>query len=363
MLASIFPAGAPRNRAFGVWGGVSAAAGTLGLIGSGLLVSTAGWRWIFFINLPVGVVVIAAAIRSLPADRPASGTRRFDAVGALAVTAGASLLAYAIAQTTSHPWGSARTIGLLAGATVLLGYFVIHERLVAAAPLMPLSLWRNRQVTGANLLAVVQGSSMYAMFYFTTLYQQLVLHYSALKTGLCYLPLGISILAAAGTGPMLVRRIGVRYTAAAGSLIASAGLFSLTRITVNGSLLTSIFIPTVLLGVGGGMSVIPTSIAAMSEAGTQRAGVASALLNVSRQLGGALGLAAIATFAATRTAHDALTGQPVGTALTDGFRLGFTISTAVMCGAFIIAVLLLRDDGRGQVIDLIELQASDADYY
>jgi EmrB/QacA subfamily drug resistance transporter len=358
MLASIFPAGAPRNRAFGVWGGVSAAAGTLGLVAGGLLVSAAGWRWIFLINIPAGAVVIAAAVRSLPADRPADRSRRFDAVGAVAATTGASLLAYGIAQTAAHPWGSGRTIGLLAGAAILLGYFLVHERFVADSPLMPLSVWRNRSVAGANVVAVVQGSSLYAMFYFTTLYLQLVLHYSALRTGLCYLPLGISILAGASASPGLVRRIGVRLTTAAGSLVGAVGLFLLARIPVNGSLLTDIVIPTVLIGIGGGMTMIPTSIAAMSGAPAKRTGLASALLNVSRQLGGALGLAAISTFAATRTAHESMAGHPVSVALTDGFRLGFTVSGAVMLAAFLAALLLLRDDGRGQSINLAELQAA-----
>ena len=226
MLSSVFPAGPARNRAFAIWGGVSAAAGTLGLIVGGLLVSAAGWRWIFIINLPVGVFVLAAAPRLLPADRPASesagaqpgssGRRRFDLAGAVSVTAGSSLLAYAVAQAGSHPWGSARTIGMLAGAAVLLGYFVLHERFVAESPLMPMALWGNRSVAGANITSALLSSAVFAMFYSTTLYMQQVLGYSALRTGLAYLPLGVSILVAAGLAPALVARIGVRLVTFAG---------------------------------------------------------------------------------------------------------------------------------------------------
>ncbi len=201
MLSSVFPPGPARNRAFAVWGSVSAAAGTLGLVLGGVLVSTVGWRWIFLVNVPVGALVMLSAVRVLPPDgrrARGSGLGGFDVGGAVSGTAGASLLAYAVAQTTSAGWGSGRTIGLLCGAAALIGYFVFHEARVAAAPLMPLSLWRNRSVTGANVVSALLASAMFAVFYATTLYMQQVLHYSALRTGLAYVPFGLSILVAAG---------------------------------------------------------------------------------------------------------------------------------------------------------------------
>jgi len=359
MLSSVFPAGAPRNRAFAIWGGVSAAGGTLGLIAGGLLVSVAGWRWIFFINIPVGLFVLAAATRLLPADPGRERSRgRFDLIGAVSVTGGSSLLAYAVVQTGSHPWGSARTITLLAGAAVLLGYFVLHERFVASSPLMPMALWRNGPVTGANVVTALLSSAIFAMFYSTTLYMQQVLGYSALRTGLAYLPLGLSILVAAGLAPALVSRIGVRLVAVAGAALSLAGLILFTRIPAHGQLLTDIVLPSVIVGLGGGLVLLSTTIAGMSGVPAEQHGVASALLNVSRQLGGALGLAAISTVVTSVAVRSA---GPLGAALPDaltaGFRAGFTVSAALTGLAALTALALLREDGRGQRVNLVELQA------
>jgi EmrB/QacA subfamily drug resistance transporter len=361
MLSSVFPAGPARNRAFAVWGGVSAAAGTLGLVLGGVLVSAAGWRWIFLINIPVGMVVIVSALRVLPADgrrRAASRAGGFDLGGALSVTAGASLLAYVVAQTTSAGWGTGRTIGLLCGAAVLIGYFVFHEARVAAAPLMPLSLWRNRSVTGANVVSALLASAMFAVFYSTTLYMQQVLHYSALRTGLAYVPFGLSILVAAGIAPGLVTALGIRVTSIAGSVVSLAGLVLLAGIPASGHLLTDIILPTVAVGLGAGIVIVPTSVAAMSGVTPDRHGVASALLNVSRQLGGALGLAVISAVVASSTARSAAAGHGVPTALTAGFHAGFTVSAVLVAVTIVIAAALLREDGRGQRVNLVELQAS-----
>ena len=359
MLSSLFPAGPGRNRAFAVWGSVSAAAGTLGLVLGGVLVSAAGWRWIFLVNVPVGAVIMLSAVRVLPADAPGPADRGrggFDMAGAVSVTAGASLLAYAVAQTTGAGWGSGRTIGLLCGAFVLLGYFVYHEAR-AAAPLMPLSLWRNRSVTGANMVSAVQASALFAVFYATTLYMQQVLHYSALRTGLAYVPFGLSILVAAGIAPAVVTAAGIRVTSVAGSAVSLAGLVLLARVPAGGHLLTDIIVPTVIVGLGGGTVIVPTSIAAMSGVTADRHGVASALLNVSRQLGGALGLAVIATVAASSTARSAAAGQSMVTALTAGFHAGFVLSAALVAATIVIAAALLREDGRGERVNLVELQA------
>jgi EmrB/QacA subfamily drug resistance transporter len=362
MLSSMFPAGPGRNRAFAIWGGVSAAAGTLGLILGGLLVTAVGWRWIFLVNIPVGAVVVAAALRLLPADARSEavagrGGGRFDAVGALSVTAGTSLLAYAVVQTGSHAWGSARTIALVAVAAALIGYFALHERLVARSPLMPLELWRNRSVTGANIVSALVASALFAVFYSTTLYMQQVLHYSALRTGLAYVPFGLSILVAAGFAPTLVSLAGIRWATITGALAALIGFVLLARTPADGRLVTDIIIPTVVVGLGGGLMIVPTSIAAMSGVDAARHGVASALLNVSRQLGGALGLAVISTVVASSTARSAAAGHSAPLALTDGFHTGFLVSAALVGLSVVTAAGLLRDDGRGQRVNLIELQA------
>ena len=369
MLSSIFPAGPGRNRAFAIWGGVSAAAGTLGLILGGVLVTAVGWRWIFLVNIPVGAVVVAAALRLLPADaadfRPGAavgpgGSRKrggFDVGGAISVTAGTSLLAYAVVQTGSHGWGSARTVVLLAAAATLIGYFLLHERFVASSPLMPLTLWRNRSVSGANVVSALVASALFAVFYATTLYMQQVLHYSALRTGLAYVPFGLSILVAAGVAPALVALAGIRWTTIAGALVALAGFALLIRVPADGHLLTDIIGPTVAVGLGAGLMIVPTSIAAMSGVAADRHGVASALLNVSRQLGGALGLAVISTVVASSTVRSAAAGHSMAVALTAGFHTGFLVSAVLVAVSVVTAAGLLPDEGRGQRVNLIELQA------
>ena len=362
MLTSVFPAGPARNRAFAVWGGVSAAAGTLGLILGGVLVSALGWRWIFLVNVPVGAIVMVSALRVLPPDGPRrrgarAGLRGFDLGGAVSVTAGASLLAYAVVQTTSHPWGSPLTIGLLAAAAALIGYFVIHERFVASDPLMPLSLWRNHSVTGANVVSALLSSAIFAVFYATTLYMQQVLHYSALRTGLAYVPFGMSILVGASIAPGLLSLAGIRVTSIAGSVLSLVGLGLLARVPAGGHLLTDIILPLVVVGLGAAVVIVPTSVAAMSGVAADRHGVASALLNASRQLGGALGLAVIATIVASSAARSAAAGNDAPAALTAGFHAGFTVSAALVVATIAVAAALLRDEGRGQRVNMLELQA------
>jgi len=377
MLSSVFPAGPARNRAFAVWGGVSAGGATLGLIIAGVLVTAVGWRWVFLINVPVGAIIVASALWVLPSDGPVTCAARravgatpgpgqpvrprrgFDLGGAVSVTAAASLLAYAVAQTSSHSWGAPLTIVLLAAAAALTGFFIVHERFVAADPLMPLSLCRNRSVTSANTVSVLLASATFVVFYSTTLYMQQVLHYSALRTGLAYVPLGLSILVAAAIAPAVIVLAGIRLTSIAGSLVLFAGLALLARVPASGQLLTDIIVPTVILGLGAGVVIIATSIAALSGVAADRQGVASAMLNVSRQLGGALGLAALSTVITDTTARSAAAGHAVPLALTAGFRTGFAVSAALSVVAAITAAALLREDGRGQRIKMIALQAGD----
>jgi hypothetical protein len=199
---------------------------------------------------------------------------------------------------------------------------------------------------------------MFAVFYSTTLYMQQVLHYSALRTGLAYVPFGLSILIAAGAAPGMVRLAGIRATSIAGSVVSLGGLLLLARVPADGHLLTDIILPTVIVGFGAGAVIIPTSVAAMSGVEAARHGVASALLNVSRQLGGALGLAAIATVVAASTARSAAAGNATPAALTTGFHAGFAVSAALTAASVVVAAVLLREDGRGQRINLVELQAA-----
>ncbi|MGZ4434724.1 MAG: MFS transporter [Trebonia sp.] len=254
---------------------------------------------------------------------------------------------------TSHAWGSAQTIVLLSGAAALTGYFVVHEGRVAGSPLMPLSLWRNRSVAGANIVSALLASAMFAVFYSTTLYMQQVLHYSALRTGLAYVPFGLSILVAAAAAPALVSLAGIRVTSILGSAVSLAGLVLLARVPVSGHLLTDIILPTVIVGLGAGAVIVPTSVAAMSGVTADQHGIASALLNVSRQLGGALGLA---TVVASYAARSVAAGNAAPAALTAGFHAGFAVSAALVAVSVVAAATLLREDGRGQRVNLIALQ-------
>jgi hypothetical protein len=207
------------------------------------------------------------------------------------------------------------------------------------------------------VVSALLSSAMFAVFYATTLYMQQVLHYSALRTGLAYVPFGVSILVAASVAPALVALAGVRAATAAGSLVCVAGLVLLARVSPAGQLLGDVIVPTVVVGLGAGVVIVPTSVAAMSGVAAARHGVASALLNVSRQLGGALGLAVIATIAAAATARAAAAGQATPGALTAGFHAGFAVSAGLVVAGLIAAVVLLREDGRGERVNMIELTA------
>ena len=355
MIAVQFPEGKPRNIALTAWGTTTAVSASLGLVAGGLLVTGPGWRWIFYVNLPVGTAILYASWRYLRNDRAARRGRKFDAIAAVTSTAGVSLLTYAVVQTDTHPWHSARTIGLLAGAGVLLAYFAVHELLIAAEPLLPFSLLRNRAVTGANAVSALSGAGLVSLFYFLTLYQQQVLHYSALKTGLAYLPLTGVFMVVAGLGPVLIPRIGIRYVTAGGALISAASLVLLFHVTPSGTLSGSVILPTMIFGAGLAVFYIPMTVAAVYRVPAGRAGVASALVNVTRTVGGAVALAVISTVVTSRITHQTATGHPAGDALSSGFRLAFVIITALLAAAAVFALAIFRNEGRGEKVNLAEV--------
>jgi EmrB/QacA subfamily drug resistance transporter len=332
LIASNFPKGKARDRAFALWGAAYGLSSALGLILGGLLVNGPGWRWIFLINVPIGAAVFVAALRCLPPDRPARRHERFDVVGAVTCTAGVGLLAY----------GALRASPVVVAAVLLLGYFLIHETRLAREPLVSLSLFRERTLAGANLVTAMRGAAMFALFYFATLYQQQVLGYSALKTGLAYLPLTAILLVASGLGPALVARIGMRLVLLGGSLTAAAGLLWFSRITAGGSLWWSVIAPLLVVGAGFAIMVVPSTIAALTGVPAADTGVASALLNVSLQVGGALGLAAFSAAAGSLTA--ALAG-----------------AAALMVATGMVAVTMFREEGRGAKVDVMALQQTELD--
>jgi EmrB/QacA subfamily drug resistance transporter len=315
LIALIFPEGRARSRAFAVWATATAVSSTLGLVAGGLLVDGPGWRWIFFINVPVGVLLLLAG-RFLPAPGVVRRKGDFDVVGAVTATVGVGLVAYAVLRTQ---WW------LLLAGVALLACFAFHESAVARRPLVDLALLRNRSVSGANLIQAIRAGALFGAFYLATLFMQQVLGTSALMTGLAYMPLTVIMIGASWAAPTLVRRFGIRAVVTSGMLVAAGGLLWLGAISPTGGLLGNVVVPLVVAGSGFGIVIVPLADAALSGVAPSDSGVASALLNVSAQLGGALGLAVLATTAATRAGE-----RPDAAALTDGYGLAFVISALLM---------------------------------
>jgi EmrB/QacA subfamily drug resistance transporter len=361
MIASTFPDGPARNRAVAIWGAIGGISGSLGVTIGGLLASGPGWRWIFFVNIPVGLFMLAVGPRYLDADRPARRHHTFDVTGAVTVTAGTTLLAYAVSQTSTHPWGSARTIGLLAGAAALIGYFALHEIRFSKEPLIPFSIFSNRSVTGANVVGLLVGGGMFATFYFFSLYQQEVLGYSALKTGIAYLPLTGTLMVFAAITPVLIPRIGVRWLLAAGGLIAAAGMFMFALDSPTGSLWADVIAPSLVVAPGLALTFVPMTLAAVAGVPSSDTGIASGLANVSRTMGGALGLAIIATLATDLTSSQLRAGESARSALGNGYSLGFIISACLLAASAVAAIVLFRDEGRGKKVDLTELATAGSE--
>lgn len=360
IIAAIFPDGRPRNRALAVWGGVSGISGSLGVTMGGLLASGPGWRWIFFVNVPVGLFILAAGPRYLSADRPSRQHRSFDLAGAITVTAAVTVCVYAVSQTSAHPWASAPTIGLLSVAALLLGAFVVLEARFAAEPLIPFALLKNRSVSAANTVSFLVGGGMFSLFYFFSLYQQEVLSYSALKTGMAYLPLtGLLVVCAAPT-PQIIARAGVRWPLAAGGVISAAGMALFAADTAAGGLWRDVIGPSLIVAPGLALTFVPMTVAAVAGVSPADTGIASGLANVSRTVGGALGLAVIATLATDRASGQLGHGAAIGAALSSGYRLGFAVSACLLGAAAVAAVAMFRKEGRGKKIDLAGLAADQA---
>lgn len=355
ILAVTFPEGRPRNRALAIWGSTMAVGFSFGLIAGGLLVTGPGWRWIFLVNVPICLVMLVGVACYLPSDQPSRRHRGFDLAGAVTVTAGTSLLIYTISGTATVGWLSPRTISLLILSGLLLAYFVGHEKWIAAEPLVPRNLLRNPSVVGANVISALTSCTIFAVFYVLSLEQQQVLGYSPLRTGLDYLPIATVVMASSGLAPILVPRLGLGYLLASGGLIAFAGCLLATGITPSGGPLRDIIVPSVVIGLGAGIMAVPTTIAAVTDVPEGNTGSASSLLNVTRQMGGALGLAVISTVAAQHAARLMRHQVTLPSALNDGFRLGFGICAGLMAVTAVVSLALFRQSGRGQRVSMNEV--------
>ncbi len=358
ILTVTFPEGQERNRALGVWGAVAGGGIALGVILGGILSQGPGWRWVFFVNLPIGLLAAAVAPRLLAESRDENRTRSYDVMGALTVTSGLVLLVYAMVNTNQYGWGSFQTIGGLVGAAVLLLAFVTIETSFATQPLMPLRIFRSRTLSGANVVALLVGLTLFSVFFFLTLYMQQVLRFSPIQAGFAYVPFTVGIIVSSALGAVLVGRFGVRWLLMAGLLVMSAGLFLLTRLPDHGSYATNILPAFIVTALGAGMVFLPMTNAAVSGADADDAGLASALLNTSQQVGGAVGLALLSTIATSFTTSVLASNPHAGLphALVAGFTRGFVVAAVFALAAAIVAMLTIsRDVGR---VDAVP----DADY-
>ena len=333
LIATIFPEGKPRDRAMALWGAVTGVSASVGVVAGGLLADGPGWRWIFFVNVPIGVALIAAVHRCLPPDARSATAGRFNIAGAAAVTAGSLGLIYAAVTSVDHGFSRVDTLLPLAAALLCLAFFAVHEVHAGSGALVPAELWRNRSVTAANLVSVLVGSAMLAMFFFMSIYQQQVLHLSAFDTGLNYLPLTGLLMAGSFAAPPLIARIGVRSVLGWGCGLACAGMLMLSRAEPAAGVFSNVIAPSCLVGPGLAFAFVAMTMAAVSGVRAEQAGLAAGLANATRTAGGALGLAVIS---AVVTSHSDRPGTDAGAgAIPTAFRL----SAALMAAAAVCAVV------------------------
>jgi EmrB/QacA subfamily drug resistance transporter len=349
IVTTTFSDGAERNKALGVWGAVAGSGGAAGVLLGGILTEYVGWEWVLWVNVPIGIGAALIAPRLILESRAEHETRHFDAWGALSVTAGLSLLVYALVEAPDAGWGSSQTIGMLAASLALIAVFIAIER-QSAAPLMPFSIFRNRTLTGANVVGVLTGASLFSMFFFISLYMQNVLGFSAIEAGLAYLPLAVTIIVSAGVASQLVTRVGFKPILAAGMLFVAAGLVWFGQISVDGSFVADVLGPSLLAAIGLGLAFVTQTIAAVSRVSDREAGLASGLINTSQQVGGALGLAILSSVAFSTIDGLAAEGNVGPAALTEGYADAFMVGAGIgLLGVIATFVLIRNRDSRAHV--------------
>jgi EmrB/QacA subfamily drug resistance transporter len=345
LLMTTFAEGRERNIALGIYGAASGSGAAAGVLLGGLLTSYLSWSWTFFVNVPVGIAAIALTPVLLKDSRAEGARRHFDFAGAASVTAGLMLLVYAMTRATSDGWGSATTLGLLAGSAALVLAFVAIE-LRSPSPLLPLRIFRLRNLTAANVAMTIIGGVVFSEFFLLTLYLQDVLHYSAVEAGVAFVAFALTVVVVSNIAQVIVGRIGVRPTLTTGLLMLAASAALLTQLPVDGRYFWNLFPAFVLGGAGMGLSFVPITIAGLTGVERSEAGVASGLINTSRQIGGAVGLAAMSAIAATATRsyaadHAAVTASSPA-ALDHGFQTALYGLTGLLIAAALIVVTLMR---------------------
>jgi EmrB/QacA subfamily drug resistance transporter len=343
ILTTMFAEGRERNIALGIWGAASGSGGAAGVLLGGALTSAFSWSWIFFINVPAGIAVLALSPWLLRESKAELEHRHFDTAGAASITGGLMLLVYAMTRATQHGWSSGTTIGLLAASAALVAAFVAIEAR-SKAPLLPLRIFRLRTLTASNVSGLLLAGAMFSQFFLLTLYMQQVLHYSALKTGVAYIALTLTVIAFSGVAQAVATRYGVRSVLTLGMVVSAAGLVLYGRLPVDGHYFWDLFPAFLLSGLGLALAFVPMSIGALTGVREDQAGVASGLINTSQQVGGAIGVAAATTIATTFTTHY-VNGHPGASplgpgALTHGFEIAFYVLGAIALAGALVAALL-----------------------
>jgi EmrB/QacA subfamily drug resistance transporter len=353
LIMTMFTDAGERARAMGVYGFVCAGGGSVGVLLGGVLTTLLDWRWIFLVNLPIGIVVTLLC-RALIAPGQRDTARRLDTAGALLVTVALLIAVYAVVNANEAGWTSARTLGLLGAAVALGALFIAVEQRVAQ-PLMPLGLFAHRNVAIANVSGVLWAAAMFAWFFMSALYLQLVLGYTPMQVGLSFLP-GNLIMAfmSLGASARIVVRWGIRGPFAAGLLIAASGLALFARAPADGNFLVDVFPAMVLLGIGAGIAFNPMLLAAMNDVAPEDAGLASGVVNTSFMMGGALGLAVLASVAAARTAEVQADGAVAAIALNAGYRLAFLLGAVFAAGTALLGWFALRTGETATVRQSVE---------
>ncbi|MDH2415481.1 MFS transporter [Nocardioides sp. CER19] len=353
ILSTTFAEGKERNIALGAWGAVGGFGAVAGVLLGGVLTDALSWEWIFFVNVPVGIIGLVLAPFLLNESRDAQ-VSSFDVPGAVLVTGGLSSAVYAITQAGEKGWLSAQTLGVLGGALVLLAAFVVWE-LRHPEPLMRFGILQTRTVSGANVAGFIMGTALFSMFLMLTLYMQQVLGYSPMKTGVAYLAVAGTAIVWSAVAGQLVTRIGVKPVLVVGMAMLTAGLVYFTQVSVGGSYVSDLLPGFLIIGVGIGFSFVPISIAALAGVRPAEAGLASGLINTSQQIGGALGIAALSSIATSRT-QDAVTGgSALPVALVDGFQSAF-IAGAIIAALGVVAALTLirRNELEAETVPELE---------
>jgi EmrB/QacA subfamily drug resistance transporter len=341
IVSVTFREGSERNKALGILGAIAGSGAAIGVLAGGVLTEYAGWEWIFFVNVPIGLGALFLVPLFVRESRADDMVRHFDTAGAVTVTASLMLLVYGLTQSTNNGWASFQTIGSLIGSAILMAAFLWIE-IRSRSPLVPLTFFRRRTPTGANIIGFGLGTMVFGMFFLLSLYMQQVLGFSALKTGVGYLAVALTAVVASGVAQALVTRLGVKPVLITGLSLLGAGLVYFTQVSVGGSYITDLLPGFLLIGVGLGFSFVPVSIAALAGVTGRDAGLASGLINTSQQIGGALGLAILTTVATTHAENLLDEGQDPAHAFTSGYSLAFWAGVGFAAISVVATIFALK---------------------